>query len=417
MKNNSIFYLAHKYLRNRSRWLLGRSHYLTLAGITLGVLALIAVSSVMNGFQADMQDRLISTLSELRISSADGSEFVDYQELEPKLQALGFKAAPVIRNELMLKFKTQVTPTVSFGIDILKHQKVAKVLGPAFVTPGGMQQGILQGSADRLSLPDGGIVLGAGLAYQLGASVGDTIQILSPTFSQPTAFGMLPQVKTLEVLAVFSAGMPEYDQSFSYIPLNTAAWFRSYYSGIDYLEISTPDKSRVRAYSNQLRKAYPQYKIEDWSSFDSSLYAAMRFEKFLMFVIMLFMYIIASFNLTGNMLKLISQKKKELGLLKAIGYQDIQLRNLFLIQSFILSSLGIALGLLLSTSLLLLQRFTGLIKLPISEAEFITLPVQFKVTDYLLVIIISYAFTLLSVLFPLQRLKRIDAVALIRQTA
>lgn len=417
MKNKSIVYLAHKYLRNRSRWLLGRAHYLTLAGISLGVLALIAVSSVMNGFQADMQERLISTLSELRISSRDGSEFIDYQKLEPRLRELGFRAAPVIRNELMLKFKTQVSPTVSFGIDIAKHQKVAKVLNPAFVTPGGMQQGILQGSAEGLSDPEGGIVLGAGLAYQLGASVGDTLQILSPTFSQPTAFGMLPQIRSMEVLAVFSAGMPEYDQSFSYIPLSTAAWFRGFGTGIDYLELSSPDKSRVRTYSAQLRKAYPDYKIEDWSSFDSSLYTAMRFEKFLMFVIMLFMYVIASFNLTGNMLKLISQKKKELGLLKAIGYQDTGLRDLFLIQSFILSSIGIILGLILSTALLLLQKYTGLIRLPISDLEFITLPVQFQVTDYLLVIIISYTFTLLSVLFPLQRLKQIDAVALIRQTA
>ena len=248
-------------------------------------------------------------------------------------------------------------------------------------------------------------------------SVGDKVQVLSPMFDQPTAFGMIPKIRQLTVQAIVSSGMPEYDQSHSYIPLQTAAFFAGKGSAVDYLEIKTPDRRRTRAYSSQLSKAFPDYEIEDWSVYDPSLFAAMRFEKFLMFVIMLFMYIIASFNLTGNMLKSISLKKKELGLLKAIGYVEGDLSRLFLGQSLILATIGIFAGMALATVILALQMQFGLIQLPISSFESIPLPVKIQVTDLLMVLIISYTFTIFSTLVPLKRLRQINAVELIRQTA
>ncbi len=415
MKNSSVYYLALKYLKNRHKGFIGRSHYLTLAGISLGVLALIVVSSVMNGFQTDMRQRLIGTLAEVRISGADGERLSDYAKLRDELQKQGFRSSPVIRTELMLKHGTMVVPTLSFGIDPLAHAGVSRVLNPVTGKPG-EEQGILLGKVDSLRILDGGIALGAGLAYQLGVEYGDIVQVLSPSFSQPTAFGMLPLVRSLKVRAVFSSGMPDYDQSYSFIPLETAAVFGNYGNSIDYLELKTPDQNRSRSYASKLQKKYPQYQVDDWSKFDPSLYTAMRFEKYLMFVIMLFMYIIASFNLTGNMLKTISQKKRELGLLKALGYEYRDLRDLFLGQSMILSGIGIVAGLGLGTLILLCQKSFGIVQLPIGEAETIVLPVRMEIVDYLMVIAVSALFTLGSVILPLRRLKKIDAVELIRQT-
>ncbi|MCK9336164.1 MAG: FtsX-like permease family protein, partial [Candidatus Cloacimonetes bacterium] len=160
-----------------------------------------------------------------------------------------------------------------------------------------------------------------------------------------------------------------------------------------------------------LSKLLPDYRLEDWSSFDSSLYSAIRFEKYLMFVILLFMFIIASFNLTGSLLKLISQKKRELGLLKALGLEDRDLRKLFLYQGLMLCSLGIILGLMLASLLLIIQDRTGLVKLD----DAIVLPVKLQVADFILVIIVSYIITILSVQLPLRKLKSINAVELIRR--
>jgi len=131
---------------------------------------------------------------------------------------------------------------------------------------------------------------------------------------------------------------------------------------------------------------------------------------------MLLMYVIASFNLTGNLLKSIAQKKRELGLLKSIGFSNLDLRRLFLRQSLVLSSLGIGVGLLIASLLLFLQTQTGMVKIGSGDGGLVILPVKVMLTDYLIVVAASYLLTLVSVMLPLRRLREVDPIALIRQT-
>lgn len=404
--NGSVRFLARKYLASKSRFGIGSGHLFTLLGISLGVMALIVVSSVMNGFREDISGRIIGTLSEMRLSSNNGSAFTDYEPMLQRIEDKGYAAAPVVRGELLLKHGSSAIPAVCFGIDIERQTQVSPVLGTAIG-----EEGIIAGSIDAHSFKEGGIALGAGLAQELGVYLDDDIYLISPHFNIPTAFGLLPRVQKVQVMAIFAAGMPEYDQSFSYIPLSIAQSFSSYDDEIDYIEIRSGEPNRSKQHVKALSPLFPGFRIEDWSSFDASLYAAIRFEKFLMFVILLFMFIIASFNLTGSLLKMISQKKRELGLLKALGYEDKDLRKLFLYQGLILCTIGIVLGLILSGILLVIQDRTGLVKL----AGMIELPVKMELADFLLVIIVSYILTILSVQLPLQRLKDINAVELIRR--
>lgn len=410
-------YLAKKYLSGRKKRGISRSHYLSLAGISVGVLALLCVSSVMNGFRADIQNRIVGTYSEIRLIGQDGSTVQDYSPLMAELKQQGFSAAPVIRNELLIKRGYVVIPTLCFGIDLKRQRAVSATLNTSDGKNKEVVQGLVAGSLNEDTFTDGGIALGAGLAAQLGVYLGDEIQLISPMFNIPTAFGMIPQVRFLQVQAIFSAGMPEYDQSYSYIPLDTAEFFAMYSNEVDYLELKTPSFSRSQHYLKSLQSRYPQYLLEDWSSFDSSLYGAIRFEKYIMFIIMLFMFIIASFNLTGNLLKTISQKKRELGLLTALGLSDRDLQSMFLLQSLLLCTVAIILGLGLGSLLLILQQQFGIVKLGMGDSGSIILPVQLLLGDYLLVIFVSYFLTVISVLLPLKRIGKINAVELIRRTA
>lgn len=410
-------YLAVKYLRGRKARGLSRAHYLSLAGISLGVLALLCVSSVMNGFRADIRNRIVGTFADIRLSKTDGSQLSNYSEICASLQAKGFPASPVIRNELLLKREFTIIPSLSFGVNLNQQRQVSGTLQKPESKDGEVIQGIIAGSADEESFNAGGIVLGSGLASKLGAYLGDDIQVLSPMFNVPTAFGMIPKVRYLKVLAIFSAGMPEYDQSYCYIPFAEATYFASGNDAADYIEIKTPSFAHAQSYLHQLHSEYPDYQFEDWSSFDSSLYTAIRFEKFIMFVIMLFMFIIASFNLTGNLLKAISQKKRELGLLKALGLSDEQLQRMFLLQALILCSLGIVIGLGLGSILMVLQQQFGIITLSMGDTGGITLPVRLLLPDYVLIVIVAYLITVLSVILPLKRIGRINAVELIRRNA
>lgn len=413
-KNRSVMYLAQKYMKSRSKFVVGKSHYFTITGICLGVCALLCVSSVMNGFRNDIKSRIMGTLSEIRLQSHDTAPITDYNSVIKKLQNKGYSASGVVRTELLIKYGSVSVPAVCFGIDPYQHQAVSTILKNQ--QSNNPKDGIIAGALNPSNFNAGEVILGAGLASQLGVYIGDTIQLVSPVFNIPTAFGLLPKVYSLNVAGIFSAGMPEYDQSFSFVPLSVAQFFNGYEDVVDYIEIrsSHPDRSKHNMLS--LTRELPDYRFDDWSSFDSSLYTAIQFEKFLMFVIILFMFIIASFNLTGSLLKMISQKKRELGLLKALGYKEEELRNLFLWNGIILSSIGIVGGVVIGSLLLWFQHRFGLIQLPINGGESIILPVKLSVADYLSVIIVSYVLTFISVILPLKRLKEINAVELIRRT-
>ncbi|MDD4224236.1 MAG: FtsX-like permease family protein [Candidatus Cloacimonetes bacterium] len=415
-KNRSKLWLALKYLRGQGHGFINRSHWLTIAGITLGVTALICVSSVMNGLRADIRDRITGTLSEIKVTAPGGEPIRDFQPLVDSLRALGYQAAPVIRSELILKQGDRIFSTLCFGIDPLLHSGISAALQSRLASTGSNLQGIIAGAVSGPEFAGGGIALGSTLAAQIGARVGDEIQLLSPVFDVPTAFGMLPKVRTVRVAAVFSAGMPEYNATFSFIPLAMAGFFQGYGSEVDYIEVKTPDAGAPQRHTTRIQSLFPAFRVEDWSAYDPNLYSAIRFEKYLMFVIMLFMYVIASFNLTGSMLKTIAQKKRELGLLKAFGYREGDLRDLFLYQSLILATLGIVLGLILATLLLLAQKHFGLLSMGMGEAGALPLPVTFAWADYLTVILAALAITLLSVILPLRRLKAINPIELIRQT-
>ena len=370
----------------------------------------------MNGLRADIRSRVTNTLSEIRVTARDGEAVSEYESLVDSLSVLGYKAAPVIRNELVIKKGDQIFSTQCFGIDPERHSQISAALGPRNVTPDGNVLGILSGGIMDPFFEEGGIALGTSLATSMGVKLGDEIQLLSPVFDVPTAFGLLPRVRAMHVAATFSTAMPEYDYSFSFISLETASFFKNYDEQVDYIEVKTPDATAPEPHTKRIKNIFKDWQVDDWGAYDASLYSAIRFEKYLMFVIMLFMYVIASFNLTGSMLKTIAQKRRELGLLKAFGYRDGDLSDLFLQQALILSSLGIILGLVISTILLLIQKHFGLLSMGMGESGPLPLPVVFSWKDYLSVVLASFAITFVSVLLPLRRLHRINPIELIRQT-
>ncbi len=423
-------FLAWRYLRTRKGWMLRGTHLLTVLGLSLGIFALLSVNSAMNGLRNDMQKRIIGTRSEIMISERDNRPITDHQIMIAQIKAMGFHAAPIIRNELTIKHRDLIVPTISFGIDLVQSRRVSRILDriPVYKAPksGTLNQGLISGDPTPDEFDGDGIILGAGLANQLGINLKDEVMLISPLFSEPSAFGMLPLIRRVRVVGIFSAGMPEYDQMFSYIPISLGAFFRRHEpsehmaanSGVpaaDYIAVSTPDHTRSKTYAQQLGSAFPGFRSEDWSSFDPNLYAAIRFEKAMMFVIMLMMYVIASFNLTGNILKNIAQKKKELGLLKALGYKTSDLHRLFHYQSTLLCLLGISFGMGLSLFALYLQHRFGLVRLSFAPGDFLIIPVKLQAWDFLLIPIAAFTITFISTILPLSRLRHIDAVSLIRQ--
>ncbi len=421
MDNRSLGFVASRFLTSGKGKINGR-HWLTFCGICLGVFALLTVSSVMNGFDQDMRQRVIGTRAELRLESRTKAPLQQQDKLLPALlkQPAIKAASPVVRNELVLVNSRGMAATVCFGIDLTAHRKVSPVLLPFSAemrhkSDSQWIQGIVSGNPDASALETGGIILGSELALSLQAAVGDTLQLLSPLGTVPTPFGMLPRTLPVRVEGIFIAGMPEYDRLYSYISLESARFFSGYTDEIDYIDLKSNDFRRLFSITRSLQKAFPGYKVENWSAYDSSLYNAMHFEKYLMLVILGLMFVIASFNMSGNIFRTVVLKRRSIGILKTLGYTDREVVGLFFRQGLAIAVTGICVGILLALALLSIQSATGFIQLPVGNMPNLILPVYLKLQDFILIPLVALLITTLSIWLPSRKAAAVEPVSLIRE--
>ncbi len=419
-RNHSFGLITQKLLRNPKGKISGK-HWLTFTGIAFGIMALLLVSSVMNGFDKDMRQRIIGTRAEIRLQNTDASPLSDYRSIIKTLESLPFikAASPVNRNELMLVKESAMAAIICYGVDLPKQQSVNPVLKPidkdAMVTKGHWLQGVVSGKVSPESFENDGIILGADLAQSIYATIGDTLQLISPLGTIPTPLGMLPKTRSLRVVGIFIAGMPEYDRLYCYVPLNVGQYFSGYGDQIDHIEMKTSNVKQLFKTTGLLKKQLPQYSIENWSSFDTSLYNAMHFEKYMMLVILGLMFIMAAFNISGSIYKTIVQKRKAIGILKTIGYRDKELMTLFMRHGMIIGLAGIFAGVVLSLALLILQMKTGIIQLPVGNMPNLVLPVDLRLADFVSIPLIATVIIGFSVYLPARSASKINPISLIRE--
>lgn len=420
--NRSIGLLTRRLLTNPKGRISGR-HWLTFIGIALGVFALLTVSTVMNGFDRDMRQRIIGTRAEIRIDNKDASPLIDYPgllsalERHPSVQA----AAPVVRNELMLVKGSAMAATVCFGIDLEQHRKVSPVLLP--LTDEQLRQanrqwvqGIVNGAPQPADLEQNGIILGSELALSLGAVRGDTLALISPLGTVPTPFGLLPRTRQVTVVGIFIAGMPEYDRLYSYISLAGGQFFSGYDDEIDHIDLKTNHPNRLFRTTEILQTAFPAYRVQNWSAFDTSLFNAMHFEKYLMLAVLSLMFVIAAFNMSGNIYRSIVLKRRTIGVLKTVGYRDAELVKLFFRQGLVVAIAGIVTGILAALLFIRLQARFELIQLPVGGMPNLVLPVFPKLADFILITLAALFVSGISIWLPSRQAAAIDPILLIRET-
>jgi lipoprotein-releasing system permease protein len=308
--------------------------------------------------------------------------------------------------------------SVNYGIDLEKHTKVTHIFD---AIPDDINKrkepvlrGIVNGIADPELLQADGIILGMDLAIQLQVNVGDTVQVVSPINTIPTPLGMMPQNRNFMVIGTFVSGMPEYDRLFSYISLANGQYFSKNQDAISYLEIKTHDSRHLQQITQKLKQKYPNYQVEDWSHFDPNLFNAMKMEKIVMISVLSLMLLITSFNMTGNLLKLTVLKRKEIGILKALGSNNQKIRNIFLCQGLFLTLLGIIIGVAAAYGVLQLQSYYHVVKIPMGSFPLLDLPVEIKLTDFIIVPVISILISICSVFYPSSKIAKLNPIETIR---
>lgn len=384
---------------------------ISMAGIGLGVAALIVVLSVMNGFQKEVRDRMLSVLAHIEVFDASGS-MKDWQSVAKQTfqnkEVLG--AAPYVSGQAMMTRDDNLRGVLVRGVLPEEEPKVSDVA-----------RQVKQGSFDSLRPGAFDIVLGSELARGMRVGLGDKITVIVPQ-GQVTPAGVLPRLKQFTVTGIFEAGHYEFDSSLAFIHLQDAeTLFRmDAPTGVrlrirDMLQAPEVTQELARTLSGDLY-------LRDWSQQNSNWFAAVKTEKRMMFIILTLIIAVAAFNLVSTLVMTVTDKQADIAILRTLGSTPRSIMGMFMVQGVLVGVVGIffgvALGCLLSANLPAIVKWveglTGRQFLSPDVYYISEVPSQLLWSDVGWVVLVTFLFSLLATLYPAWRASRTQPAQALR---
>lgn len=397
----SIF-IGSRYTRAKRR-----NHFISfisltsMIGLSLGVLAMIMVLSVMNGFQREMSNRILGMVPHAVIAG-DGQPVADWQTLAEKLEGhsgvLG--AAPITQLEGMLSFKGSMQPIEIKGIDPGAEERVS-ILGSKMIA----------GKIADLRPGESGVILGLMTARRFGLKLGDNLTLIVPELSDAPG-GITPKMQRLNVVGVFKVGA-ELDGSLAMIHRADAArilrWQPDQVEGV---RVRLADLYRAPEVAAKLAAELGSgYRAEDWSLTQGSLFSAMKMEKTMIGLLLLLIVAVAAFNIIATLIMVVADKRADIAILRTLGMTPRQIMAIFMVQGSIIGLTGTLIGMVLgvlgalnvSALVSWLEKVTGQ-HIFSSDVYFIsTLPSELRMEDVLLVTMAALVLSFLATLYPAWR--------------
>jgi len=308
--------------------------FISIAGIALGVFALIVVLSVMNGFGNELRDRTLSMTSHATITGYDGflrewPKTLEKVSEQPDVVA----AAPYIRKEVMLTNGRRVSGSIIRGILPNYENKVSTVASK-----------MVSGKLTDLKSGEYGIVLGRELANTLGVYEGDRLTVITPQASI-TAVGVMPRLRRFRVVGVFEVGMREFDSAMAYIHLDDAAKLFHLKDKVNGVRLKLNDLFEAPRITREIENELGEdYWVRDWSKQHSNFFRALKTEKTVMFIILLMMISVAALNIVSTLMMTVTDKEADIAILRAMGMSPASIMKIFMIQGAFIGLFGTLIG-------------------------------------------------------------------------
>ncbi len=328
-------FIGLRYTRARRRNHFISFHSLvSFLGIALGVVALITVISVMNGFEKELRQRILGVISHATVSGGPAG-LPDWQDLVRRLEreagVLG--AAPFIRGEGMLSNGARVAGTVLRGVLPAAERRISD-----------LEDKMLVGRLEDLRPGLFGIVLGSELALMLGVDVGDKITLIVPQASV-TPVGVFPRMRRFTVTGIFEVGMYEYDSAFALVHLQDAARLFRLGDRVSGVRLRLADLFQAPRLAQRLSLQLPPgVRVRDWTQQHVNFFRAVKMEKTVMFVILMLIVAVAAFNLVSTLVMMVTDKNGDIAILRTLGLSPAAVLAIFLIQGGLIGLVGVALG-------------------------------------------------------------------------
>ncbi|MDH3634892.1 MAG: lipoprotein-releasing ABC transporter permease subunit [Gammaproteobacteria bacterium] len=387
-----------------------RNHFISfitmisMLGITLGVMALIVVLSVMNGFENELRGRILGMVSHVTVSSFRGplqewhalrSETLEHPEV--------IGAAPYTEAEAMISNLSSVSGALIRGIDPEFETSVSEIHD-------NMKFGVL----GDLVAGEYGIILGSGLANTLDVVPGDRVTMVTPQATS-SPLGFLPRLRRFKVVGIFEIGVYEYDRSSAIIHYQDASRLFRLDGGVSGLRLKLEDLDLAPQVRQELKQSIGlEYWVSDWTLRHSNYFKAVRTEKTVMFIILSLIVAVAAFNIVSTLVMVVTDKQSDIAILRTLGMSPLSIMWVFMVQGTLIGLIGTLLGLVsgvvvashIDVIVPALEQFFHTQFLPRGVYPITDLPSEMKQSDVIKIVLLSFGLSIVATLYPALRASR-----------
>lgn len=395
-----------------------RNHFISfisivsMAGIALGVMALIVVLSVMNGFQEELRARILGVAAHLEITGP-GDRLADWRALlaQTRQNKSVLAGAPYVNTQGMLANGDKVRGVIIRGVEPALENRVAD-----------FAQRMKTGRLDDLKPGAFGIVLGAELARALDVYPGDKIVLLTPQ-GNITPAGVMPRVKQFTVTGIFEAGMFEYDSGLALIDLRDAQKLLRLGDDVSGVRLKLDDMLRAPFVTRELaRSLVGDFYLTDWTQSHANFFRAVAIEKRMMFLILLLIVAVAAFNIVSTLVMAVTDKQADIAILRTLGARPGSVMKIFVVQGAFIGvfgtllglASGVALALNLETVVPVIERIAGIDLFPADVYYISKLPSKLVWSDVGVITGVSLLISFVATLYPSWRASRIQPAEALR---
>jgi lipoprotein-releasing system permease protein len=419
------FFISLRYLRaKRKQIFVSIITFISIAGIFLGVAALIIVLAVMNGFETDLRNKILGINSHVVLMQYTGA-MKDYQKVMNEVEQVeGIVAStPFIFSQAMLRSEGRTSGVILRGISV---DNAFKVINLGKMHEGNIdylsekQRSTIELGKDKSMLP--GIVIGKELAKNMGLLLFDPVSIISP-MGISTPMGMVPKMKRFVVVAIFDSGFYEYDSTLAYISLRDCQEFLNLGERVTGLEIKVDDiyKANIIAKSIEKKLGFPFW-ARNWMEMNKNLFSALKLEKRVMFIILSLIVLVAAFNIICTLIMIVMEKNKDIAILKSMGATSGSIMKIFVYQGVTIGAIGTLMGSIggLAVALNLekisvsIENLFGFKILPGDVYYLSQLPSQVNYSDVVIIIIGTMLICFLSTIYPSRKASKLDPAEALR---
>jgi lipoprotein-releasing system permease protein len=418
-----------RYLKSRRRQtFISLITLISIGGVTVGVMVLIIVLAVMSGFETSLKEKILGVNSHIWILPLATRSVEDYQPMVAQVQGLPhvIGAAPFTTHEVMLMAEGRAAGTIVRGIDpsqktfmadfaqYFDGQDLHQLLQP--------ERTVSEAGHSEMAAPHRGIMLGRELARSLAVSPGQTVIVNSP-LGLLTPAGIMPNMQRFTVTATFATGMYEYDAKLAFMALPQAQAFFDMGASVHGIEVKVDDIYRVRDVTQAIRNALgPGIWTRDWLEMNRNLFAALRQEKVIMFIILVLIILVAAFNIVSTLVMLVMEKRSDIAILKTMGARRASISKIFILEGVIIGVCGTVLGGIagvvftwnLQAISELVERLLQIDIFPEGVYFVDKLPAQIDLLDVGLIVLTAMVISFLATLYPAWNASKLDPVVALR---